>query len=169
MPMPTIDPAAWPILGGLLVAIVLGELLVGRIVKLAGDQVGKPKPSEPKEPPAASAQPADTPLDWAQWYDMNTGGSWIGRVERPMFFAALWFQAWVLVSAWLVMKTAFYWQGSNFAALPQDAPSKSEQWKYIVAKRHLGTHHVATALTGTAANIVLALAGIAIAKWVKWT
>ena len=87
--------------------------------------------------------------------------------ERPIFFAAFWIAgAWPLISTWLVFKLAFYWQSANFTAFPQSAPDPKEA-EYLVAKRQLGTHHVATSLVGTAANIVLALVGVAVGKWVR--
>lgn len=155
-----IDPN-WKVVAGLLVIGVIGEC-VGYFVKKAGDRVGIPPPAKPEDLPVDVK-----PLDWSKWYEMNTGGAWIGRMERPIFFAAFWLQLWALIPAWLVMKTAFYWQGANFIAFPDERP-RPEQWEYMMAKRQLGSHHVATSLTGTGANIVVALLGVAIGKWILW-
>jgi hypothetical protein len=64
-----------------------------------------------------------------------------------------------------VFKLAFYWQGANFTKFPETSPGK-EDLEWMVAKRQLGTHHVATALVGTGANIVVALIGTAVGKWI---
>ncbi len=98
----------------------------------------------------------------------NSGGYWIGHLERPMFFACFWVSSlWPIVGAWLVMKTAFYWQGTNYAKFPDEPPSQP-QMDWLVAKRRLGAYYAATALAGTAANIVFALAGIAIGHWLRF-
>lgn len=105
---------------------------------------------------------------WEKLRKMKTAGSAIGHVERPIFFAALWItNGWPILSSWLVFKLAYYWQSANFTAFPLDPPNK-EQGAWLVAKRQLGTHHVATALVGTGANIVLALVGVAVGKWIRF-
>ncbi len=146
----------WQAVIGLGVALVLGEG-VGCLVRKAGDSIG------PLEPPNDELAPL-----WKRWSEMNTAGQWIGRIERPLFFAAAWLGAGLPLAAWLAMKTAFYWQGTNFAAFPRNVPG-AELLKYVIAKRQLGTHHVATFLVGTGANIIVALAGYAIAKWIRWS
>lgn len=142
----------WHIVFGLAVAMILG-MGIGCLVKKVGDQIPLLPPSD------------DLLEDWKVLTTMNSGGRWIGFVERPIFFTAIWFQAWVLIGAWLVMKTAFYWQSANFAAYPVTLPSSSEA-KYLIAKRRIGTHHTATALVGTGASIIAALIGVAAGKWI---
>ncbi len=102
---------------------------------------------------------------WKYLTDQQTGGAWIGRVESPIFFAACWLGAWLLLTSWLAFKLGFYWTSANFTAFPNTAP-EGKDLDYLIAKRLLGTHHVATALVGTGANIVAALVGVAIGKWV---
>ena len=105
---------------------------------------------------------------WDKLRKMKTAGGMIGNVERPIFFAALWItNGWPILSSWLVFKLAYYWQSANFTAFPIESPDK-EQAAWLVAKRQLGTHHVATALVGTGANIVLALIGVAVGKWIRF-
>jgi hypothetical protein len=140
----------WQIIIGLAVAVVL-SLGVGTLVRLVGNSLPLPSPSK------------DRAEQWKRLADQQTGGKWIGRFEVTMFFAACWFQAWLLITGWLVFKLGFYWQSTNFAAFPAEPPD-ADQMDYMIAKRYLGTHHVATALIGTAANIVAALIGYAIAK-----
>jgi len=145
----------WQVLIGLAVTVVLG-FGVGCLVRRVGESIG----------PFTAPSP-ETNSQWTRWTSQKTGGSWIGHVERPIFFAALWISgAWPILASWLVFKLGFYWQGSNFTAFPITPPNEREA-DYLVAKRHLGTLHVTTALVGTGANIVLALVGVAVGKWIK--
>jgi hypothetical protein len=140
---------------GLAVTILFG-FGVGCIVRCAG------KSMEPLPPPSAGMASV-----WEKLILQKTGGRWIGFIERPIFFAALWGSgAWPVLSSWLVFKLAFYWQGTNFSTFPQDPPKTAEEVEYLLAKRQLGTHQVATALVGTGANIVLALIGVAVGRWI---
>jgi hypothetical protein len=144
----------WHVLIGLAVTVILG-FGVGCLVRHVGVSIGPlPAPS------------SETTPQWTKLTSQKTGGSWIGHIERPIFFAALWIPgAWPILSSWLVFKLAFYWQGANFTAFPKLSPNEREA-DYLVAKRQLGAHHVATALVGTGANIVLALIGVAVGKWI---
>ena len=134
---------------GLAVTLALG-FGVKPLVKWVGDSL-------PIEPHNSDLEPY-----WAKLREMKAAGEWIGHIERPMFFAALWItNGWPILSSWLVFKLAYYWQGANFTSYPVEPPSK-EQAAYIVAKRQIGTHHVATSLVGTGANILIALIGVVV-------
>ncbi len=144
----------WHVLIGLAVTVILG-FGVGCLVRHVGNSLG------PLQAPSSELTP-----QWAKLTSLETGGSWIGHVERPIFFAALWISgAWPILSSWLVFKLAFYWQSANFTAFP-DSLQNERDAEYLVSKRQLGAHHVATALVGTGANIVLALIGVAVGKWI---
>jgi hypothetical protein len=144
----------WQALIGLGVTIALG-FGVSCLVRRVGDSIG------PLPPPST-----ETATQWATLVAQKTGGSWIGHVERPIFFASLWIPgAWPILSSWLVFKLGFYWQSANFTKFPDTSPDAREA-EYLAAKRQLGTHHVATALVGTGANIVVALVGVAVGTWV---
>jgi len=144
----------WQALIGLGVTIVLG-FGVGCLVRRVRDLIGPLPPPSPE-----TAEP------WSRLVAQKTGGSWIGHVERPIFFASLWVpNAWPILSSWLVFKLGFYWQSANFTKFPDASPNAQEA-EYLVAKRQLGTHHVATALVGTGANIVVALIGVAVGRWI---
>ena len=146
----------WGVVIGLTITVFLG-LGVGCLVRRVGAAIPIPPPNE--EPQMVSL--------WTKLTTQNTGGSFIGHVERPIFFAACWLNVWLLLSSWLVFKLAFYWQGANFAAFPPTLPKPMEEMAWVVAKRQMGTHHVATALVGTGANIVVALVGVVVGKWIK--
>jgi hypothetical protein len=145
----------WYALLGLGVTVILG---FG--TKCLVEHVGN---SLPIESPNTDLEPY-----WDKLRKMKAAGSMIGHVERPIFFAALWItNGWPILTSWLVFKLAFYWQGANFTAFPVEPPNK-DQAAWLVAKRQLGTHHVATALVGTGANIVVALVGVAVGKWIRF-
>lgn len=145
----------WYALLGLTVTILLGfgtKCLVQHVAK-----------SLPLESPNSELEPY-----WEQWRKTKTAGTMIGHVERPIFFAALWITGgWPILTSWLVFKLAYYWQSANFMAFPVEVPTK-EQAAWILSKRQLGTHHVATALVGTGANIIWALIGVAVGKWIRF-
>ena len=135
---------------------VLPGFGVGHLVRYVGNSLG------PLEPPSEELRP-----QWIKLTSRNMGGWWIGFLERPMFFAAFFIEnGWPVFSTWIVMKTAFCWQSTNFSAFPPSLGTKKEA-DYLVAKHQLGNHRVATVLVGTAANILLALIGVAVANWVK--
>ncbi|HEX7952504.1 MAG TPA: hypothetical protein VF523_05450, partial [Burkholderiales bacterium] len=147
----------WHVVLGFALTVFLGAF-TGVLVKCAGDFVRTPKAPFP-----------EIRKEWTALVDMNTGGKYIGLVELPIFFAACSLpEAWPLAASWLVMKTAFYWQSANFSAYPERPPNK-RMARWLAAKRHMGSHHVATALVGTGANACSALAGVYLA-WIleRW-
>ena len=145
----------WHAIIGLVVTVVLG-FGVGCLVRRVGDSIGSlPPPSE------------ETANQWATLVAQNTGGFWIGHIERLIFFASLWIQTWPILSSWLIFKLGFYWQSANFTKFPDSSPDKKEA-DYLIAKRQLGNHHVATVLVGTGANIVAALIGVTVGKWITF-
>jgi hypothetical protein len=151
----TIQPD-WSAVIGLIVTIVLG-FGVGPLVRRVGASIGPLPPPSP-----------ETAAQWKKLSGQQTGGAWIGRIERVIFFASLWITgAWPVLSSWLVFKLAFYWQSANLTAFPDSCPNQREA-DYLVAKRTLGTHYIATALVGTGASIVAALAGVVIGKWITF-
>jgi len=148
----------WHAVLGLAVAIASGPL-IGRFLAHVRTQLSD------VPLPTTDAKIAE---QWQHFINVKTAGTEIGLVERPLFFAALWVQLYWLIPAWLVMKTAFYWQGANFAALPQEPPATPEAMAWQAAKRRYGTARVSLALIGTGANIVVAFLGVAAGKWIVW-
>ena len=154
--MPHFDPNMNALLG-LAVTMVFGWLVVPLIIRYISHKL------RPLPPPSEA-----TREQWKKLMELRTGGEYIGHVERPIFFAALWFpNAWFLLSSWLVFKLALYWQGVNFAAFPEKPPGWVEV-EYLYARRKLGSHNVTTLLVGTGANIVIALIGVAAGTCINW-
>ena len=147
----------WKVVIGIAITMALG-LVVGPVIRCVVQAIPTPPPNQ---------RPTTVAL-WERLIRQSTGGAWIGFFERLLFFAAFWISdAWPIFTSWLVFKLAFYWQGANFTKFPESAPG-DEELEWFVARRQLGTHHVATALVGTAANAVAAFAGVAIAGWIKF-
>lgn len=92
-------------------------------------------------------------------------GALVGYFERPIFFASFWMPGgWPLLTSWLVMKTAIYWQSSNFTKFSKGPPKDPD---FFVSVYKLGVYHAGFALAGTAANIVVALVGYAVGKYLE--
>lgn len=145
----------WYALLGLGVTVVLGigtKYLVAHVAN-----------SLPLDSPNSDLEPY-----WNKLRKMKTPGNMIGHVERPIFFAALWLTSgWPILASWLAFKLAYYWQSANFTAFPTELPTK-EQAGLLVAKRQLGIHHIATSLVGTGVNIIFALVGVAVGRWIRF-
>lgn len=153
--MITFDNASgYALLVGLGVTVILG-FGNGYLVKCVGNSIEMKSPNDDLVP------------FWDQLQKMKTAGKEIGLVERLIFFAALWTaDGWPVLTSWLVFKLAYYWQGANFASFPDKLPSK-EQAAWIVARKQIGTRHVAKVLVGTGANIIVAFIGVAFGKWIQ--
>jgi hypothetical protein len=132
------------------------RVFVGAIVKGVEKCVPVPEPKiDLSTMPSISEQ-------WRRMTDHPTGGNVVGPLERLLFFAAFWSEtAWPIFASWFVLKTAFHWQGANFATFPMTAPNKDD-FEWFFARRKVGTRHVAKLLVGTVAKALVALAGVAI-------
>jgi hypothetical protein len=152
--MPAIPHEVCQVVAGLAVTIVLGAFikpLMGRLNKVIKIQ-----------PPN---EEAETVRLWDQLVKLTTGGAYVGFFERFIFFASIWSGAWPMFASWLAFKLALYWQGAKFASFPDTAPSNKDL-AWLVSRRQLGTHHVATVLVGTAASVSAAFAGVVVGKMV---
>ncbi|OGA20762.1 MAG: hypothetical protein A3I02_05330 [Betaproteobacteria bacterium RIFCSPLOWO2_02_FULL_67_26] len=143
------------LLGGFALAIFISTLVTGLLVDLARRLTPVTSPSDLVR------------CQWDALVKHYTPGVLIGLIEVTIIFAGLYAvltykeQAAggaLLIGAWLTMKTAFFWTGTNFSHLPDKYPGFDEL-DYLKAKMELGTQRVGTALVGTGANIICALIG----------
>lgn len=104
---------------------------------------------------------------WREFFGWKGSGFWIGNFERLFFFLSLWTGASLLVPAWFVLKTAVYWQASNFTKFPERFPRTIDDAIYFVGIYRLGKYHATVALAGTAANLVIAFIGLGFASWLN--
>ena len=143
----------WHVLFGLAVAIALGPA-VGSFLDRVRTKLRELAPGD------ASTEA------WRSFVYVKTAGREIGYVERVIFFAAFWLGLAWLIPSWLVMKTAFYWQGANFSGLPDEPPSAGDATTWQALKRRYGTARASIALIGTGLNIIGALLAVAAGKWI---
>ena len=135
-----------PLISGLAVTLVLG-LFVGDLVNFVEADVRKKFKGERQPPPL-------TPADWL-----------FGILERLIFFGSFVMAEPVVVAAWLVFKTAAKWKTWK-SADKIHAEEAETMWtkKFDVPEM---TMRYKAFLVGTAANIVAALAGVAVVHIVK--
>ena len=89
------------------------------------------------------------------------GASWLGRIERILFFAALLLSAPELVVGWLVFKVGSKWQVWQHVIRVPDRLGRSTTEDYFVSRNAWGALVFQRFLFGTGANIVAALLGVA--------
>lgn len=144
---------------GLMVTLAVGESIVTCLHQRAVKEAGEA--DRERAPVVTQAR------EWETLWTMKAGGRWIGWVERPMFFAVFWIPGgWPVLASWLTFKLAIYWQGTDYIALPR-TPMSDEEAVYWVARRRLGANHIASILVGTGGNIVVALLGVGIGRFVE--
>lgn len=142
---------------GLAVTILAGHF----IARMVDGVIDKVVPG-PSKPPSVLLEEiwSDANTEKVQW--TKRGGAWLGLFERVIIFAALFFtESFTLIGAWLVLKTAIYWQSSSFGRFPSRLPDGQDA-VYFVATYKLGKFHATKALVGTAANLVIAFAGFGV-------
>lgn len=136
---------------GLFVTMLL-ECFAKPLLKLAGDTIKL-------IPPSATSEE-----QWRLLTGGNEGGKYIGRLERLIFFAAFFAQAYTIIGGWLVFKVASKWEAwSNVVSVP----SRIEGIKdldFLVARRRWASHVLVTFQVGTAYNIIAGLVGTTIAR-----
>jgi hypothetical protein len=89
------------------------------------------------------------------------GGSWVGGLERFLFFASVAIGAPELAIAWLAFKVASKWEvWNNLYKMPDSLPRVSKV-DYFLARTRWGARTLQRFLVGTAANLAAAIIGIA--------
>ena len=94
-------------------------------------------------------------------------GTWVGILERFVLFWALYGPTWEAVGIWFVFKVAAKWEARNHIAFLPEYPDENHsvpplQWAR--ARRIWAAQEYATFVVGTGANLLLAAAGVFIAK-----
>lgn len=155
------------LLVGLIVTLALVQFVVPSIVRCARSIIGKPE-----------CPRSDLKEYWEVTLKNNPIGGWIGLIEGPIFFAAIWStQIIALLGTWVVFKTAFNWQGAKFAALPEslavfgekqdNGGTTEEEIKWQAALFAFGRYRSSTIVFGTGLNIVMAIIGVGVGHWLK--
>lgn len=105
-----------------------------------------------------------TEADWEAATGMPTRepGIWLGRLERPFSFVALWYEP-IIVVGWLGFKVASKWQvWSSFIRVPQSLGESALD--YLRATRAVGSWMTMRFLVGTISNVLAGFVGVLVAK-----
>jgi hypothetical protein len=110
--------------------------------------------------------PNDATKDkWASLTEGDEGGSVLGPLERILYFGALWIDAPELIATWLAFKVASKWNvWINVIAVPKTLPNVDDL-DLLIARRRWGSNVLMTFLIGTASNLVVGFAGVAIGRY----
>lgn len=94
-------------------------------------------------------------------------GTWVGILERIVLFWALYGPTWEAVGIWLVFKVAAKWEARNHIGFLPEQPDDNHSvppLRWARARRIWAAQEYATFVVGTGANLLLAAAGVLIAK-----
>ena len=145
--------------GGLLVALFLEP-----VVKWLRDEASKDK---------ASMDGKKTPLgvEQSEWEEIvrgpEAGGKWLGRIERTIFFVALWVGEPILIGGWLVFKATTKWEvWTNIVKVPDKLELAKDDVDFLRARHKWGARVLQRFLVGTAANILAGLVGVFVGRTV---
>lgn len=131
-------------------AHLVGELLTGRLIKAAA-----PRPERPNF------------VGWLHWEDLlgrTSGGLWIGRLERIVFFIAFMHGKESVAAGWLAFKLASKWEvWRNVIQVPTKIAAVSDL-DWFVARNNLGSWLLVRFWVGTLTNIVIAAGAAAAAR-----
>jgi hypothetical protein len=107
--------------------------------------------------------PAPEGLDPEQWKAVtqpsSKGPAWVGRLERVLFFFALYFHALELVAGWLVFKVGSKWEVWNNVVQVPTSLNKVDDIDYLRARHFWGLSLLHRFLIGTLANVIASILG----------
>jgi hypothetical protein len=146
---------------GFLLTMALGGCVKPFIEWLRKKEITVPPISDD---PTAPAQRA-----WKELIDRrDEGGKWIGRLERIIFFVALYLgreSAVPAIGLWLAFKVAAKWEAWNHMGYVPDASDVNvDPLKYALARRIWAAQGYATFVMGTGASLIIAAIGAAVAR-----
>lgn len=94
----------------------------------------------------------------------DSGGNWIGNVERLIFFLAMYLHGWEAIAVWLAFKVASKWEAWNHMGHVPEHIDKVDPLRYAGARRIWAAQSYATFLVGTAMNAFIAGLGYLVAR-----
>jgi hypothetical protein len=107
--------------------------------------------------------PAPQGLDPKQWKAVtqpsSKGPAWVGRLERVLFFFALYFHALELVAGWLVFKVGSKWEVWNNVVRVPTSLNNVDDIDYLRARHFWGLSLLHRFLIGTLANVIASIVG----------
>ncbi|MDY6947411.1 MAG: hypothetical protein SXG53_17010 [Pseudomonadota bacterium] len=142
-------------LGGLLLISVVGYLTVAPFLERIRGQMPLPSLSRSVLIEAAWSALTSHP---------KASGDWVGIFERIVLFWALYESSWEAVGIWIVFKVAAKWEArSHLAHMPESIKDVPEL-EWAAARRVWAAREYVTFVVGTACNLLLAAAGVWIAR-----
>ena len=150
MNQPPIRPLDYPsqLLFALSVTLALGWP-VGLILRAIERSIVVPKPAR---------------ISDDQWNLLTTipgrvGGSWIGHIERFLFFVSITAALPELAVGWLAFKVASKWEAwGNVYKIPPKL-ARSTEFEWFLARTRWGSRTFQRSLIGTGANLAAAIIG----------
>ena len=94
----------------------------------------------------------------------KASGDWVGICERVIFFWALYDTRWEAVGIWIAFKVAAKWEARNHLAYVPEVVEGVPPLDWAAARRIWAAREYATFVVGTAANLLLAAAGVLIGR-----
>ena len=114
--------------------------------------------------PAVSADP-ESEAAWRKLRELpKLSGTWIGIFERLIFFSALVIGSWETIGIWIAFKAAARWKARNHVGHIPGTVNGVDPPQWDCARRVWATQEYMTFIVGTAANLLLASTGAAIAR-----
>jgi hypothetical protein len=139
--------------------LLLGLILLFSIGSMVGPLVSRA--TSRYDLSAPEGMPQDL---WSNIVSRGTGGSYLGYLERPLYFAAFWNDTPVLVAGWLAFKVASGWHNWNhIVRLPEKIDGVNDK-DFLRARSQLGSWIFHRFLIGTLGNVLAGLVAAVIAK-----
>lgn len=116
------------------------------------------------------------PAPWNSLFSSfhTTGGKWIGRIERIIFFTGFWMDRFEVVPVILTFKIAAKWESwKNIVQVSKDPPKKSpedhpNEETYFTARSLYASYVLTRFLWGTFSNIAAGAGGLGAAYITKY-
>ena len=147
---------------GMLLAALTGVFVTFALGKHVNSLVERIRAAVPTDAPSGVAQD-----DWNQVTVTDPGpGQWLGSLERLLFFASIWFNAWEVVAGWLLFKVASKWEvWNNIVKVPESLGPDTDGLSQLRARHGWGTRVLQSFLAGTLANILTGVVAAVAAKF----
>lgn len=147
---------------GLVVAILAGHLIVGPLLNRIDHEIRE--------------KGVCTPFLWTdeqnvrKWENLvgrGGGGSYLGFLERILFFVTVYLGNWEVAGGWLLFKLGSKWESWKIVGEPskESLGASVDGMTLLLARRQWATLGYQSFLVGTLTNALIAFLAVAVAKW----
>ena len=99
----------------------------------------------------------------------DRGARWVGGLERVLFFVGFLQESPELVAGWLLFKVASKWESwQNIIRVPESLDGV-DSFEFLRYRHAWGVKVMQRFLIGTLSNILAAIAGVAVTRWIQET